>query len=268
MSAPALIVCSVAVLGIGLPVVAASAHLEAQRYAAAAADAAALAAVDAAQGWIAGEPCALAAEVAGSMEAEIVRCDLEAGGAEARIVARVSAHLWSREAAARAGVQADAPVAGGAGERGQVGPGGWAWPSAVRGITQHFHDGLSIDLEAPTGSALYAPYDGVVVMAGFDGGGVPAPCVANPSWWRGPNASVMIRHEYRGRVLYSSHNHVAPGSPQRWGVVVGSRVAAGQRVADAGMSGCTEGPHTHFTLSSRPSNAFPDVDPFDYIGQP
>jgi murein DD-endopeptidase MepM/ murein hydrolase activator NlpD len=61
---------------------------------------------------------------------------------------------------------------------------------------------------------------------------------------------------------------VAPGSSQRMGVAVGSRVVAGQSVAQSGLSGCTSGPHSHFTLSTKPSSVHPDVNPYLYIGSP
>ena len=261
MSAPALIACAAAALCLGVPLIAASAHVEAAHRAAGAADAAALAAADAQAGLVAGNPCDVAAAVAGSADASIVACELDAAGSEARVRVAVGGALGSVTGAARAGAPA-----GGALPDGPVRPNGWAWPSAVPGITQDLHDGASIDLMAADGSPLYAPYDGVVVAAGADGGGIPTKCVAEPSWWHGPNFTVLIRHEYRGRILYSSHNHVAPGSPQALGIRVGATVRAGQAVALAGMSGCSSGPHTHFTLSTTASNAFPDVNPYLYIG--
>ena len=154
------------------------------------------------------------------------------------------------------------------GDDGPVGPNGWAWPSHMRGISQGFHDGFSIDLVSATGGALYSPYDGVVMKAGSDGGGIPGVCMANPGWWRGDNSTVIIRHEYQGLTMFSSHNHVAPGSPASVGVAEGMAVRAGQTVALSGMSGCTSGPHTHFTLASTNRNYNPDINPYLYIGSP
>lgn len=263
MSAPALLACAAAAVCLGVPVIAATAQLEAGHRAAAAADSAALAAADAISGWTDGDACELAGRVAESMRAELVACELDPGAARATVSVAVDAPFATAVERARAGLRD--PVGG---PDGAVGANGWAWPSSVRGVSQGFHDGYAIDLETGAGGELYAPYAGVVVSVGNDGGGVPAACQANPQWWRGPNQSVLIRHEYRGRVLYSSHNHVAAGSPRAVGVEPGSRVRAGQRVATAGMSGCTSGPHTHFTLASRETNAFPDVNPFDFIGEP
>lgn len=254
MSAPAVLGCALAAVLLGIPVVAAGAQLEAGHRAGGAADAAALAASDAATGWLPGDPCALADEVARAASTQIVSCDV--AGDEARVEVRASTPLGVARARARA-----APPRTVAAE---AGANGWAWPSGVRSLTQGFHDGYAIDLAVGADGALYAPYDGVVVRSGGDGGGVPAVCLANPGWWRGPNHTVMVRHEVGDRVLFSSHNHVAPGSGAR----VGAHVRAGQRIATAGMSGCTQGPHTHFTLSTRPSSVSPDVNPYDYLPVP
>ncbi|WP_336652986.1 MULTISPECIES: M23 family metallopeptidase [unclassified Leucobacter] len=151
---------------------------------------------------------------------------------------------------------------------GPVGANGWAWPSAQRGIAQGFHDGFSIDLVTADGGPLYAPFAGVVVKAGGDGGPVPGVCRVIPSWWRGENSTVIIQHNYNGRTLYSSHNHIRPGSPASLGIMEGVAVRAGQTVALSGMSGCTSGPHTHFTLASTNRNYNPDVNPFLFIGNP
>lgn len=152
---------------------------------------------------------------------------------------------------------------------GPVDASGWAWPSETRVVTQQFHDGYSIDLASPPGGRLFAPYDGVVVVAGFDGGIVPPVCLANLSWWRGPNHIVMIRHELpSGQLVYSALSHIAPGSPAEAGITVGSTVRAGQWVASEGMSGCTGGPHLHFTLSTTPRFSNPDVNPCPFLGPP
>lgn len=145
---------------------------------------------------------------------------------------------------------------------------GWAWPSQKLGINQNYHDGFSIDLAGGLGDTLYSPYDGKIVRAGGSGYFIPGPCQANPGWWRGENQYVVVRHEYKGRVIYSSHSHIKAGSPASCGVKVGDRVAAGQAVAMVGMTGCTSGPHTHFTLSSTESVFNADVEPFQYIGMP
>lgn len=151
---------------------------------------------------------------------------------------------------------------------GPVNANGWAWPSHMRGVSQGFHDGFSVDLVSITGGALYSPFDGIVMTAGGDGGGLPGACIANPSWWRGENSTVIIQHKYQGLTLYSSHNHTEVGSPASLGIAPGVSVRAGQTVARSGMSGCTSGPHTHFTLATSPRNFNPDVNPYPFIGNP
>lgn len=265
MSAPALIACSAAALCLGLPVLAASGHLEAKHRAANVADAAALAAADAASGWVAAdvEPCALAEQVAAASGASIVDCFLDPAVAGARVIVRLGAPFVA-EARAYAAAESSPTWD----DTGPVGENGWAWPSNVRGVTQGFHDGLAIDLAVTGDRMLYAPFDGVVIGAGPDGGGIPESCRAQPGWWRGQNYTVLIRHEYQGAVLYSSHNHVVPGSSRQLGIAPGTRVVAGQAVAEGGMSGCTSGLHTHFTMSTKPVNSYPDLNPFAYIGSP
>lgn len=270
MSAPVLAACAASALVLGIPVIAAAAQIEASHRASGIADAAALAAADAASGWVSGVPCAVAASVAGATEAEIETCAVEAATGTARVTVALRTPLGRVAGVARAGPPPrSGPMSDGSlADGGPVGPNGWAWPAVGRAITQGLHDGLAIDLDVPPGGALYAPYDGVVVFAGQDAGGIPEACQTTPQWWRGPNFSVIVRHEVRGEILYSSHNHVAPESPQRKGLAPGARVQAGQPVADAGMSGCTSGPHSHFTLATTPTNAYPDRNPFAYIGTP
>ncbi|MHA3682978.1 M23 family metallopeptidase [Leucobacter sp. HY1910] len=261
MSAPALVGCVAAALCLGLPVLAAGSHLVSAQRVTGAADAAALAAADAITGWLDSEACDAAAEVARSAGATVERCDLVPQHGEARIELSINTPIGAVTARARAGgvVMDQGPA---------YGAGAWAWPAASGGVAQGFHDGFSIDLAAPVGTQLLAPYDGVVIAMGPDGGGMPQVCRENPGWWRGTNETIIMRHDYEGRTIFSSHNHIAAGSVRGLGLTVGARVAAGQPVAAAGMSGCTSGPHTHFTLSTRPENSFPDLNPFVFIGPP
>lgn len=260
MSAPALVGCVAAALCLGVPVMAAGSHLVAAQEITGAADAAALAAADTLTGWLDGDACDRAAQVAAAAAAEVELCTTAAARGEARIVLVKRTPLGQVMARARAGgVQPSEPDSS---------TGRWSWPAVSGGVTQGFHDGFAIDLAAPVGSPLFAPFDGEVVAVGPDGGAIPPVCLARPDWWRGENETVIIRHEYNGRQLFSSHNHIAPGSAHQFGIEVGSRVLAGEPVALAGMSGCTSGPHTHFTLSTSNTNVFPDVDPFRYLTPP
>lgn len=258
MSAPVLLGCAAAALCLGIPVLAAGSHLVAAQRITGAADAAALAAADSLTGWLADEPCEAATEVARSVGANLQRCDTNPALGEVRVILTVGTPIGTVTARARAG---GVPPE-------KYGSGVWTWPAAVGGVAQGFHDGLAVDLAAPLGSTLYAPYDAVIIAAGPDGGGIPAVCRTTPGWWRGENETVIMRHDYGGRTIYSSHNHVKPGSTSTLGLKVGSRVRAGQPVAAAGMSGCTSGPHSHFTLSTRPENSFPNLNPFSFLSQP
>ena len=255
--------CVVVAASLALPVIGASAAIELRVGVAAAADAAALAAADSAAGFARGTPCELAARVAQTRAATVVSCEVD-GSYGARVILSASTPFGKVVARARAGPDPALVALLGAEDP----PGRWVWPSSQRGITQGHHLGFALDLAVALGGPLLAPRSGIIVSAGADGGGMPAACREHPDWWRGPNHTVIVRHEDAGRVIFSSHNHIEPGSVERLGLGVGSRVRAGQQIATAGMSGCTSGPHTHFTMSTRPSNAVADVDPIPLIGGP
>lgn len=166
----------------------------------------------------------------------------------------------------------DIPSAGefdgeGTGGFGRVNANGWAWPTGTKSINQGFHSGgLWVDLGSAAGGPLYSPYDGVVTSTDrltF----IPGVCRANPSWWRGPNQIIRIRHVYKGQTIYSQHHHMATGSPAKYGLRPGARVKAGQQVGNEGMTGCTSGPHVHFGLGTSDSY-MSNIDPFIYIGRP
>lgn len=265
MSGSALVACSAVALCLGLPVIASAQHLESRHRAGVVADAAALAAADAVSGWNEFEPCVAAEEIAVSMGSRIVDCAVNAEQSDVRVVAEAGTPPLGARARAHAAA-AGRPLPPSA--LAPVSSTGWAWPAERRQVSQGFHDGFAIDLAVDAGGALYAPFHGVVVASGPDGGGIPPVCQLQSQWWHGPNSTVVIRHIVGGRTLYSSHNHIDPASPTLFGIAVGTPVVAGQRVASAGLSGCTSGPHTHFTLSTSPGNTQPDIDPFDYIGLP
>lgn len=93
--------------GVALAVTAAAGVQMAQREAAGAADAAALAAADAALGFTAGseEPCQLAARTAAAGGAQLTSCVADKGGGEVRYTVRVEKQQgpFVAKAAARAG---------------------------------------------------------------------------------------------------------------------------------------------------------------------
>lgn len=263
MSAPVLLGCAAAVVCAGVAALGASQALVVHSKTAAAADAAALAAADALGGWAKGDPCELATEVAESNGTVVIACRASTSVDPAELELRAAWPFAFVTARARAGIPEGAAAALDKGK--DV---GWVWPSGVRAITQDHHDGFAIDLAVGPDGALRSPAAGIVVSFGLDPGGIPGPCREHPDWWHGPNYTILIKHVHQGRELYSSHNHIEPGSPESLGLAPGVRVRAGQQVAKAGMSGCTSGPHSHFTIASGPRNTNPDVDPFTLFGRP
>jgi len=102
VSAPAVVGIAGAALALALPVLGAATALEVSARVAGAADAAALAAADAALGWIHEDPCALAATVAASAQAALASCDVDLALGEARVVVAASTILGEVSARARA----------------------------------------------------------------------------------------------------------------------------------------------------------------------
>lgn len=102
MSTPALLAVAAASLALALPVIVGAASLDAAIRASGAADAAALAAADAAHGWIEAEPCALAATVANSAGVSLETCEVELAEGDVRVVVGAQTALGRITAAARA----------------------------------------------------------------------------------------------------------------------------------------------------------------------
>jgi lipoprotein NlpD len=110
-------------------------------------------------------------------------------------------------------------------------PGRLRWPLDAPRLTSAFgrrggrqHEG--IDLDAPTGTPVYAAGDGVVVYSGNLVGGY--------------GNMIVLRHAPDLLTVYA-HNSVLL-------VKVGDPVAAGQRVALSGQSGRVTAPHLHFEV--------------------
>ena len=93
-----------------------------------------------------------------------------------------------------------------------------------------------VDYGAPHGAAVVAVADGVVVSAGWAGGG---------------GNQVRIRHDGGIETYYLHLSAFAPG------IRAGARVEQGRTVGRVGATGTATGPHLHFSLRKR--NAF--VDP-------
>ncbi len=103
MSAPLLIACAATTLALGLPILGGASALENRHRVAAAADSAALAAADAAGGWIAADPCALAAEVAAAASVSLSECSVDENTGVATVVVQASTVLGVVAIRARAG---------------------------------------------------------------------------------------------------------------------------------------------------------------------
>jgi len=93
-----------------------------------------------------------------------------------------------------------------------------------------------VDYGAPHGAAVVAVADGVVVSAGWAGGG---------------GNQVRIRH---GAGIETYYLHLSSFAP---GIRTGARVDQGRVIGRVGATGTATGPHLHFSL--RRNNAF--VDP-------
>lgn len=102
--------------------------------------------------------------------------------------------------------------------------------------TQQFHNG--VDLAAPSGTAIYAAYDGDVVAAAYSGS------MGN---------YIMIDH---GSGLYTIYMHCSALYVSK-----GQTVVKGQSIAAVGSTGRSTGPHLHFSVRLNGSY----VSPWNYI---
>lgn len=96
-------VCAAAVLAVALPTLAATGALEAKHRAAGAADAAALAAADAAIGWVSADPCALAVEITEAAQVTLEGCHIDHQNGQAHIEVSVRTVFGAVHTDARAG---------------------------------------------------------------------------------------------------------------------------------------------------------------------
>ncbi len=96
-----------------------------------------------------------------------------------------------------------------------------------------------IDMGAPTGAPIYAAADGVVVIAGEQGG---------------YGNTVVIDHGDGIATLYAHQSAI--------GVVVGDLVEAGDVIGFVGSTGFSTGPHLHFEvrLNGTPIDPLPHID--------
>jgi murein DD-endopeptidase MepM/ murein hydrolase activator NlpD len=107
------------------------------------------------------------------------------------------------------------------------------------------HDG--IDFTAPIGTPVYAPADGTVESAGYDGG---------------LGRTLKIRHGFGYLTVYGHLSQIK--------TVPGQKVKRGELIALIGNSGLSSGPHLHYEVVHYgvlidPINFFfSDINPEDY----
>ena len=99
------------------------------------------------------------------------------------------------------------------------------------GNCDHFHQG--IDIAGPSGSAIHAPADGIILWVGYETD-VPK---------KDANYYVMIAvSDHVVTIL----GHLQPKSPKR--IKVGANVTAGQTIGWEGDTGNSTGPHLHWGI--------------------
>lgn len=104
------------------------------------------------------------------------------------------------------------------------------------GVESTYHQG--IDLDASTGTPIYAVSDGTISIAG---------------WYGGYGNAVQVDHNDSTSTLYGHMSSVATS--------VGSSVKAGQVIGYVGSTGNSTGPHLHFSLIKNGSM----VDPLSLL---
>ncbi len=131
---------------------------------------------------------------------------------------------------------------------GIVGNGGWAWPTSggvASGFGPRLHPILGyyrmhsgMDIGGAQGQAIWAAHDGVVSLAGWNGG---------------YGNTVIVGHGDATTTLYAHMSAFAVGP--------GDYVVAGQVIGYVGSTGLSTGPHLHFEVRI---NGAP-VDPAPYL---
>jgi murein DD-endopeptidase MepM/ murein hydrolase activator NlpD len=111
----------------------------------------------------------------------------------------------------------------------------------------------AVDIQASTGTPVYAAQSGVVVMAS-------AGCANSNSWGCGHGFGnyVIIRHDRPSvaNPLYTLYGHL---NRDNLSVSVNQFVSTGTRLGEIALSGTTTGGHTHFAIGtcSTPSSSGP-----------
>ncbi len=102
------------------------------------------------------------------------------------------------------------------------------------------------DFAVPEGTPVHAAAPGVVAMVRDDSTRYGA-----DEALRGEANFVLVDH---GAGLFTTYVHLAPGSAR---VAPGDRIAAGEVLAETGLSGLLTGPHLHFALENVWSESLP-----------
>lgn len=108
---------------------------------------------------------------------------------------------------------------------------GFGYRRDPKGAGTRMHSGT--DFAAASGTPIYATADGVVTVAGWEGG---------------YGRHVEVRHEFGVTTTYSHLSQIR--------VSVGQRVSRGERIGDMGSSGRSTGTHLHYEVhvGGRPVN--------------
>jgi murein DD-endopeptidase MepM/ murein hydrolase activator NlpD len=111
---------------------------------------------------------------------------------------------------------------------GFYGSGAFIWPTVNHTISgnDYWSGHLAIDIGAPTGESVKAADSGVIVFAGWATGGY--------------GYTVAIDHGNGYQTLYAHLSSVSS--------YCGQSVTRGQRIASAGSTGNSTGPHLHFEV--------------------
>jgi murein DD-endopeptidase MepM/ murein hydrolase activator NlpD len=119
------------------------------------------------------------------------------------------------------------------------------------------HDGY--DWGMPVGTPLLAAAAGRIFFAGD---WPPAPCPILPGTPTVSSKSILIEHtDSNGNLYLSSYGHLSSIA-----VSENDNVSEGQFLGYSGNTGCSNGPHLHFSVYRKVSQEWLPVDPFGWNG--